>query len=93
MPFSTLSTARDGRTVTRDEVIQRLGLVPLPGEGGYFRQTWVAPECVAGGVLGDRYPRAMTVGTAIYYLVTDAPDGFSALHRLPHRRGLSLLSR
>lgn len=68
--------------MTIDELIERLGLAPLPGEGGYFRQTWVAPESVAGGVLGDRYPRATTVGTAIYYLVTDAPDGFSALHRL-----------
>ena len=43
----------------------------------------MAPERVAGGVLGARYPRATTVGTAIYYLVTAAPDGFSALHRLP----------
>lgn len=63
-------------------MILRLGLAPLPGEGGYFRQTWMSPESIGGGVLGDRYPRATTVGTAIYYLVTDAPDGFSALHRL-----------
>jgi predicted cupin superfamily sugar epimerase len=69
--------------MTSDEVILRLGLAPLQGEGGYFRQTWVSPESVAGGVLGDRYPRATAVGTAIYYLVTNAPDGFSALHRLP----------
>jgi predicted cupin superfamily sugar epimerase len=68
--------------MTSDEVIRLLGLAPLLGEGGYFRQTWVAPESVAGGVLGQRYPRATAVGTAIYYLVTDAPDGFSALHRL-----------
>jgi uncharacterized protein len=69
--------------MTRDEVIERLRLEPLPGEGGYFRQTWIAPECVAAGALGARYPRPMAVGTAIYYLVTDHPDGFSAMHRLP----------
>ena len=68
--------------MTSDDVILRLGRAS-PGEGGYFRQTWVAPETVAGGVLGDRYTRSTTVGTAIYYLVTDAADGFSALHRLP----------
>ena len=69
--------------MTKEEIIQRLGLVPLPGEGGYFRQTWVAPERAAAGVLGARDPRSTTVGTAIYYLVTASPDGFSALHRLP----------
>ncbi len=37
--------------MTRDDVILRLGLAPLPGEGGYFRQTWVAPDRIAGGVL------------------------------------------
>ena len=69
--------------LTSDDVIQRLGLAPLPGEGGFFRQTWIAPESIPAGVLGDRYPRAALVGTAIFYLVTDAPDGFSAMHRLP----------
>jgi len=69
--------------MTRDEVIRLLGLEPLPGEGGYFRQTWRAHERVAAGALGARYPRETRVGTAIYYLVTDDPGGFSALHRLP----------
>lgn len=54
--------------LTAEDVIARLELSPLPGEGGWFRQTWA-------GEAG--------VGTAIYYLVTDAPGGFSALHRLP----------
>ena len=69
--------------MTKDDVIELLGLVPLPGEGGYFRQTWVAPERVGSAVLGARHARPHAVGTAIYYLVTDAADGFSALHRLP----------
>lgn len=54
--------------LTAADVIARLELSPLPGEGGWFRQTWAAPD---------------GAGTAIYYLVTDAPAGFSALHRLP----------
>ena len=69
--------------MTRDDVIERLRLAPLPGEGGYFRQTWVAPERVSGTVLGERYSHPHPLGTAIYYLVTDAADGFSAMHRLP----------
>jgi predicted cupin superfamily sugar epimerase len=43
----------------------------------------VAPTRVAGAVLGERYARSHALGTAIYYLVTDAADGFSAMHRLP----------
>lgn len=69
--------------MTRVELITRLGLSPLPGEGGYFRQTWVSSERVAGGTLGPRYPGEKVLGTAIYYLVTDDEDGFSAMHRLP----------
>lgn len=53
---------------TAHEVIDRLGLQPLPGEGGFFRQTWIAP--------GEKRP----LGTAILYLIT--PSSFSALHRL-----------
>lgn len=66
--------------MTAAEVIEHLGLQPLQGEGGFFRQTWNAPERLTPGVAGVRVEKA--VGTAIYYLVTDAPDGFSAMHRL-----------
>jgi len=52
--------------LTAARLIERLGLEPLPIEGGHFRQTWRSPA-----------------GTAIYYLLTDDPDSFSALHRLP----------
>lgn len=55
-------------SMTVDEVISHLGLEPLPGEGGFYRQTWVEK--------GEHRP----LGTAIMYLVT--PDSFSALHRL-----------
>ena len=69
--------------MTRVELITTLGLSPLPGEGGYFRQTWVSHDRVAGGVLGPRYPGEKSLGTAIYYLITDDEDGYSAMHRLP----------
>lgn len=73
----------DASQLTARELIELLGLEPLAGEGGWFRQTWRSPDQVAAGVLGARYRRPALLGTAIYYLVTDAPDGFSALHRLP----------
>jgi predicted cupin superfamily sugar epimerase len=57
--------------MTATEVIERLGLVPLEGEGGLYRQTWT----LSGGP-GDRSPLA----TAIYYFLT--PDTFSELHQL-----------
>jgi len=53
------------------EVSQLFGLVPLPVEGGFFRQIWRSP------------PNAERPdGTAIIALLTDAPDGFSQMHRL-----------
>jgi predicted cupin superfamily sugar epimerase len=66
-----------------DDVIRLLGLAPLPGEGGHFLQTWRAGEEVVAEALPARYGRAKRLGTAIYYLLSDAPDSFSALHRLP----------
>ncbi len=52
-------------------LIARLGLQPLPHEGGYFARTWTSRETL---------PNGRPLGTAIYFLLT--PDGFSALHRL-----------
>lgn len=56
---------------TAEEVIARLGLAPLPHEGGFFRQTWVSSKRLDGG---------RAVGSAIYFLLT--PEGFSAFHQL-----------
>jgi hypothetical protein len=69
--------------LTAEYLIETLGLRPLAGEGGWFRQTWVADEQWPATALPPRYGRGKPAGTAIYYLLTDAPDGFSALHRLP----------
>ena len=54
---------------TAEEMISMLDLKPLPGEGGYYRETWILPS-------GSDRP----AGTAILYLIT--PSSFSALHRL-----------
>jgi predicted cupin superfamily sugar epimerase len=57
---------------TVDQLVARLGLEPLPEEGGLFRQTWV-------GKPRDGRP----VGTAIIVLLVARSDHFSAMHRLP----------
>jgi predicted cupin superfamily sugar epimerase len=61
-------------------LITRLGLEPLPGEGGFYRETYRSPERIAAAALPARYNADKSLGTAIYYLLT--PDAFSALHRL-----------
>jgi uncharacterized protein len=72
-----------GDALTAEQVIELLGLAPLPVEGGFFRQTYRSDETITGGALPARYGRPKTLGTAIYYLLTSDPDSFSALHRLP----------
>lgn len=58
--------------LTLREILEILELEPLPGEGGYFRQTWAAPD------IGIGRPAA----TTIYFLLTRETQGFSALHVL-----------
>ena len=62
---------------TARELIELLGLEPLPREGGYYRETYRSARPVPSGTPG----RDRSAGTAIYYLLT--ADTFSALHRLP----------
>ena len=64
-------------------IIDALGLEPLEGEGGMYRRPFVADETLAAAALPARYGRDKALSTAIYYLLDDAPDSFSALHRLP----------
>jgi predicted cupin superfamily sugar epimerase len=54
-----------------EKIIAQLGLVPLPAEGGFFRQTWLSRDRLADG---------RAVGSAIHFLIT--AEGFSALHQL-----------
>jgi hypothetical protein len=62
-------------------IINKFGLKPLPGEGGFYVQTYRSAETIPKSVLPSRYDSDKAIGTAIYYLIT--PDSFSALHRLP----------
>jgi len=59
--------------MTAAEMIERLGLEPLPGEGGYFRRYFEHPA-----TLPENEGRRLS--SAIYFLITKAQ--FSALHRL-----------
>ena len=59
--------------MTPDDLVAHYGLEPIPREGGRFRRTWAGPE------RSDGRPE----GTAALVLLTDAPDDFCALHRLP----------
>ena len=53
------------------DVIARFGLVPLGSEGGYVNRYWPSPD-----------DTAVAPGSAIWFLVTDAPEGCSRFHRL-----------
>ncbi len=59
--------------MTAEEVIKKLQLIPLPDEGGYYRETWHAQ----GFFQNER-----SLGSAIYYLMTNEPGGWSLPHRL-----------
>jgi len=55
-----------------EEIISLLNLKPLPGEGGYYRETYRSSTIV---------PSERNLATAIYYMITARE--FSALHRIP----------
>ncbi len=55
-----------------EEIIKKLNLIPLSDEGGYYRRTWVSDINLEGKPLG----------TAIYFLLVNSFEGFSALHTL-----------
>src|SRR5262249_35473520 len=87
---SSLARRANGRRLTRGmihamltaaEVMRLLELKPLPGEGGFYRETYRASDQLAATALPGRYKSAKSASTAIYYLLP--PDPFSALHRLP----------
>jgi predicted cupin superfamily sugar epimerase len=60
-----------GMNPQAQHIIAQLGLVPLPLEGGYFRETWTSAAMLASG---------RAASSAIYFFM--APGEFSALHRM-----------
>jgi predicted cupin superfamily sugar epimerase len=69
--------------ITAEDIIELLELEPLVGEGGMFRQSYRSRDILMPKNLPERYQIPKPAGTAIYYLLTDEEDSFSALHRLP----------
>jgi uncharacterized protein len=58
--------------IEAEKIIAQLALAPLPGEGGFFRSSWVSSTRLANG---------RAAGSAIWFLLT--ADDFSAFHRMP----------
>ncbi len=72
----------------KTEIIAKLGLLPLPDEGGYFKQTHKSKDELA--VPPAKYnDEKRAASTAIYYLL--GRDDFSALHRLKSEEHWSYL--
>jgi predicted cupin superfamily sugar epimerase len=65
---------------TAQELIRLFKMRPLEKEGGYYVQTYQAPEKIAQSGLPVRYAGERAFATAILYLLT--PDTCSNLHRL-----------
>ncbi len=65
---------------TAQEIIEFFKMRPLEKEGGYYIETYRAPEKIAQAALPVRYTGERTFVTAILYLLT--PDTCSSLHRL-----------
>jgi len=63
-----------------DYWIEKLQLVPLPEEGGMYREIYRAEERIAADALPARFGGDRCFSTSIYYLLRH-PE-FSALHRL-----------
>jgi uncharacterized protein len=64
-----------------EDVLRILSLAPLPGEGGYFRETYRSQLVIPKEALPPVYAGPRQAGTAIYYLLT--PNTSSLIHRLP----------
>lgn len=70
---------------TLEELKQFYNLQPIPVEGGLYHQVYrseieIPGQYLAPGVNADVDHPA---GTSILFLLSDEPDSFSAMHRLP----------
>lgn len=77
----TAETRKRKENPGAEEVLELLALKPLPGEGGFYRETYRSKLELPKSVLPAPYGEARSAGTAIYYFLT--PDTVSAMHRLP----------
>ncbi len=65
---------------TAADWIETLDLVPLPEEGGLYRELYRSDEVIPQSALPDRFGGDRTYCTSIYYLLEN-PE-FSAFHRI-----------
>ena len=75
-----MESSASPRRPTSHELIELFGLEPLPVEGGQLIQTWRSDEVVDSA---DADAGGKRAGTAAIAMLTDEPDSFSAIHRLP----------
>lgn len=68
-------------TLTAEQVRTLLDLLPLPQEGGFYRETYRSACEIAEVDLPDTYAGPRSASTAIYFLLT--PEEHSAWHVLP----------
>ncbi|CAN5715855.1 cupin domain-containing protein [soil metagenome] len=69
--------------ITVEDLLQLYQFETLPVEGGIFKQIYLPAERIPRAALPARYTSDKPFGTAILYLLTDDPNSFSALHKLP----------
>lgn len=65
---------------SHSQVIAALGLQPLPGEGGFYKETYRSPQTVSIILPGHTETVTRATSTQIFYLVNN--ESFSVLHRL-----------
>ena len=66
--------------LTANDIIKQFDLAPLPGEGGFYRETFRDPHTIDVIFPGETDIVTRSASTAIYFMVT--PERFSALHRV-----------
>ncbi len=66
--------------LTAKDIISIFDLSPLPGEGGFYRETHRSSGVMATETLGDEYSGTRVYSTVIYYMVT--PGDCSTMHRV-----------
>lgn len=62
-----------------DKIINKLGLMPLEPEGGFYKETFRSEYSFTKVKTAGKY-KDRSICSAIYYLLT--PDTFSEIHRL-----------
>jgi predicted cupin superfamily sugar epimerase len=66
--------------LSAEEIIQKLELIPLPEEGGFYKETYRSIDNIDVSGIGDYESSKRKCYTSIFYLIT--PEEFSALHRV-----------